>query len=92
MHTIIPALPCATAAADMSLGVMGALPADGHVQSSVPNLVDYGMDVQAAIDAPRVLEGELTWSNAACRQHLVDGLKTRGHQVLGAPSPWGVKA
>ena len=46
----------------MSFGVMGgALPGRWATRTFVTNMVDYGMDVQAAIDAPRMFfEGEVT--------------------------------
>ena len=70
MHTIIPALAMRDGRCDMSFGVMGAhYQPMGHVQI-VTNMVDYGMDVQTAIDAPRaVLRGrDDAWSSAACRR------------------------
>ena len=61
MHTIIPALTMRDRRCAMSFGVMGAdYQPMGHAHV-VTNMVDYGMDVQAAIDAPRMFfEGETT--------------------------------
>ena len=61
----------------------------GHVQL-VTNMVDYGMDVQTAIDAPRaffveeetVLERGIPAATAA-------GLAARGHDVVTAHAPHG---
>jgi len=68
-HTIIPAMVFKDGQLWMSFGVMGgAIQAQGHVQVLV-NLIDLGMDLQEAIDAPRfrfmtgkdvLLEDELT--------------------------------
>ena len=53
MHTIIPALAFRDGRCELSFGVMGAhYQPMGHAQV-ITNMVDYGMDVQAAIDAPR---------------------------------------
>ena len=52
----------------------------GHVQL-VTNMVDYGMDVQAAIDAPRAFfVGERPWSSGRLPEATVDGLRARGHE------------
>ena len=83
MHTIIPALAMRDNRCDMSFGVMGAhYQPMGHTQM-VLNLVDYGMDVQSAIDAPRAFfEGDLTLVERGMPAATVEGLKARGHQVM----------
>ena len=59
MHTIIPALGCRDGRCDLSFGVMGAnFQPMGHAHF-ITNLIDYGMDLQGAIDDPRVFfEGD----------------------------------
>ncbi len=53
MHTIIPAMLKLPDSSLIPFGVMGgAYQATGHARF-VSNVVDYGMDMQAAIDAPR---------------------------------------
>ena len=53
MHTIIPAMTATDGRVDMAFGVMGgAYQPNGHVRV-LSNLVDHGMDLQEAIDAPR---------------------------------------
>jgi gamma-glutamyltranspeptidase/glutathione hydrolase len=90
MHTIIPALAMKNGRCDMSFGVMGAhYQPMGHVQI-VLNMLDYGMDVQQAIDAPRFFyEGEQTVVEHATPAATIAGLKARGHDVVFAPTPWG---
>ena len=90
MHTIIPALAMRNGRCDMSFGVMGAhYQPMGHVQI-VLNMLDYGMDVQEAIDAPRFFfEGEKTDVEHGTPLATIEGLKARGHDVVMATSPWG---
>jgi gamma-glutamyltranspeptidase/glutathione hydrolase len=90
MHTIIPALAMRNGRCDMSFGVMGAhYQPMGHVQIML-NMLDYGMDVQEAIDAPRFFfEDEQTIVEHGTPPATIDGLKARGHSVTMAPTPWG---
>jgi gamma-glutamyltranspeptidase/glutathione hydrolase len=90
MHTIIPALAMRDGRCDMSFGVMGAhYQPMGHVQIML-NMLDYGMDVQQAIDAPRFFfEGENTVVETGTNAATIEGLKQRGHAVVMADQPWG---
>jgi gamma-glutamyltranspeptidase/glutathione hydrolase len=90
MHTIIPALAMRGGRTEMSFGVMGAhYQPMGHVQI-VNNMLDYGMDVQQAIDAPRFFfEGEQTIVEHGTPAATIEGLKARGHNVVFADTPWG---
>ena len=59
----------------------------GHAHV-VTNMVDYGMDVQAAIDAPRVFfDGERHGGRARRAGSDVDGPEARGHSVVLARRP-----
>ena len=90
MHTIIPALGLRNGRCELSFGVMGA-----HFQPMgqahvVANLVDFGMDVQAAIDSPRAFfEGETTLVERGIAPATIKGLKERGHEVTVTPLPLG---
>ncbi len=90
LHTIIPAMAMRDGRCDMSFGVMGAhYQPMGHVQI-VLNMLDYGMDVQQAIDHPRFFfEDEQTVVERGTPADTIEGLKQRGHTVAIAPSPWG---
>jgi gamma-glutamyltranspeptidase/glutathione hydrolase len=90
MHTIIPALGLRNGRCELSFGVMGAhFQPMGHAHV-VANLVDFGMDVQAAIDSPRVFfEGETTVVERGIAPATIEGLKERGHRVTVAPQPLG---
>ena len=54
-HTIIPAFITKDGAPFMSFGVMGGAAQPQMHAQIVVNLVDFGMDVQEAGDAPRIL-------------------------------------
>ena len=90
MNTIIPALGMRDSRCELAFGVMGAhYQPMGHAQL-VTNLVDYRMDLQAAIDSPRVFyEGEETIVERGISAATVEGLKQRGHQVMVRGRPWG---
>lgn len=90
MHTIIPALGMRNGRCEMSFGVMGAhYQPMGHVQL-VLNMLDYGMDVQQAIDCPRFFfEGDTVEVETGTPQATIEGLKARGHRVAYAVTPWG---
>jgi gamma-glutamyltranspeptidase/glutathione hydrolase len=90
MHTIIPALAFRAGRCELSFGVMGAhYQPMGHGQL-ITNMVDYGMDVQAAIDAPRAFfVGESSVVERGLPDTTVEGLRARHHDVVRAPSPWG---
>lgn len=83
MHTIIPAMLRENGKVIMPFGVMGgAYQPNGHTRF-LSNLTDFGMDPQAAIDAPRsfadngVLKLETGYSDAV-RAELSD----MGHDVI----------
>jgi gamma-glutamyltranspeptidase/glutathione hydrolase len=90
MHTIIPALAMRGGRCDMSFGVMGAhYQPIGHVMI-INNMLDFGMDVQQAIDAPRFFfEDEQTIVEHGTPAATIAGLKARGHNVMLADTPWG---
>ena len=90
MHTIIPALAMKNGRCDTSFGVMGAhYQPMGHVQIML-NMIDYGMDVQQAIDCPRFFwEGEKVEVETGTPQKTIEGLRARGHDIAVCDQPWG---
>ena len=90
MHTIIPAHAMRNGRCEMSFGVMGShFQPMGHVQV-VLNMHDYGMDVQHAIDAPRIFfEGENTMPERGIAPATLEGLRAKGHKLVTAELPWG---
>jgi gamma-glutamyltranspeptidase / glutathione hydrolase len=90
LSTLIPALAMRNGRCELSFGVMGAAyQAMGHAHV-VTNLVDFGMDLQAAIDDPRVFfDGETTLVERGVPQASVRGLEQRGHRVEFSAMPLG---
>ncbi len=81
-HTIIPAMVFKDGKLLMSYGVMGGdVQAQAHVQVLV-NLIDRGMNLQQAIDAPRVryISGRGVMMEDALTAPVIDALIQRGHE------------
>ncbi|MCR4818404.1 MAG: gamma-glutamyltransferase family protein [Fretibacterium sp.] len=82
-HTIIPGFLTKAGEALGPFGVMGAfMQPQGHVQA-VTNLVDFAMNPQEALDAPRWQWtcGKKILLERAVSPEIVEGLRTRGHEV-----------
>ncbi|CTQ55270.1 Putative gamma-glutamyltransferase YwrD [Roseibium album] len=92
MHTIIPAMVLKDGAPWLSFGVMGGqYQACGHAHL-LTNIIDYGMDVQAAIDFPRMffdLNSHHLQAEKLIPSSTIDGLRALGHTVDRADSPIG---
>ena len=101
-HTIIPASVTKDQQAWMSFGLMGgAMQPQGHAQIII-NMIDFGMDIQAAGDAPRIHH---TGSSEPTDEVMTDGgilnlesgfpystirdLMRKGHQIQFANGPYG---
>ena len=91
MHTIIPAMVTKDGLPAISFGVMGgSYQPTGHAHV-LSNMLDYGMDPQAAIDHPRVFwDGEgVIRAEAGLPEPVMEGLKAMGHPVARADGPHG---
>ena len=91
-HTLIPAMIVKDGVPWVSFGVMGGdMQAQGHAQV-VANLIDFGMNIQEAGEAPRfrhtgsgltvMLESPFTADARA-------GLTSRGHQIISGHDAFG---
>lgn len=90
MHTIIPGMLAKDGAPIMPFGVMGGqYQATGHARL-LTNLLDFGMDIQTAIDAPRAfaVEGVLQLENTFAPE-VVKDLADKGHKIAPPPSAIG---
>lgn len=101
-HTIIPAFVTKDGKPFLSFGVMGgAMQPQGHVQILV-NMIDFGMNLQEAGDAPRIQHigssqptGEqMTDGGKVCLEsgfdyEVIRALMKRGHQVGFALGSYG---
>jgi gamma-glutamyltranspeptidase/glutathione hydrolase len=90
MHTIIPGLAFKGDRLWTTFGVMGGdYQPVGHCRL-MANMLDFGMDPQAALDAPRVMAypGPLQVENGVPAAS-VEGLRARGHAPERAAVPWG---
>ena len=90
LHTIIPAMLARDGEVIMPFGVMGGqYQAHGHARF-VSNLVDFGMDPQSAISAPRLFpyEGELRVERGYARA-VHEGLAALGHNAVVPDGPIG---
>ena len=90
MNTIIPAMVYQQGKPVLSFGVMG-----GQYQAMgqtyvLSNWIDYGLDIQEAIDAARFMlyAGELEVETGVAEAART-GLAAKGHKVINAETSWG---
>jgi gamma-glutamyltranspeptidase/glutathione hydrolase len=85
-HTIVPAMLFRDGRPCVSFGVMGGdVQAQAHVQV-VSNLVDYGLNIQEALDFPRLhyMDGNRVAVEPESGDAIVGELADRGHDVVAA--------
>ncbi|HSB11275.1 MAG TPA: gamma-glutamyltransferase [Blastocatellia bacterium] len=81
-HTIIPSMVFKDGKLLMAFGVMGgAIQPQGHVQV-LTNLIDMGMNLQQAIEAPRFrfLNGKRVLLEDEMTEQVIRSLTSKGHQ------------
>ena len=84
MHTIIPAMVFKDGRFLMSFGVMGGdMQPQGHVQFLI-NLIDFKMNLQEAVDAPRIrhIQGKEVYLEEGISSKAASALKERGHDII----------
>ena len=82
-HTIIPGFLTREGEAVGPFGVMGAyMQPQGHVQV-IMNTVDWLLNPQSALDAPRWqwIAGKEIWLESSVAPEIVEDLRRRGHEV-----------
>jgi gamma-glutamyltranspeptidase / glutathione hydrolase len=91
LHTIIPGMAVRDGRAVMPFGVMG-----GHYQAMghawfLANMLDFGLDVQEAIDLPRIFAGAdgPVEVESGIPEALVAALHARGHETAAPAKPIG---
>ncbi|MBS3920448.1 MAG: gamma-glutamyltransferase [Deltaproteobacteria bacterium] len=89
MHTIIPGMVFKDGEFLMSFGVMGGdMQPQGHVQFLV-NLIDFGMNLQEAMDTPRLrhMKGMEVYLEDGIPDETAVALAGKGHQIIRGFSP-----
>jgi gamma-glutamyltranspeptidase/glutathione hydrolase len=90
LHTIIPSLLTEGRRAVMPFGVMGGQYQPVGQTHVLTNILDYGCDVQEAIDMPRGLHYEGVYQlEDSVPAWIVEGLKKLGHKTVSVVSPLG---
>ena len=90
LHTLVPAMVLRGGRPWLSFGVMGGdMQPQGHVQVLL-NLIDFGMNVQEAGEAPRFRHSNAGLAlESAISAEARAGLAARGHKVITSPGVFG---
>jgi len=84
MHTIIPGMMFVDGEFLMGFGVMGGdMQPQGHAQFLM-NLIDFRMNPQEAVDAPRVrhMDGMAVYVEEGIDDGVASDLEARGHEII----------
>lgn len=90
MHTIIPGMALEPEGSMLAFGVMGGdYQPFGHAHV-IGNLRDHGLDLQQALDVPRVFHTHgVLLAEGALPREATTGLASRGHRVIPAAGGLG---
>lgn len=92
LHTILPAMTTQNGKVALCFGVMGGhYQAFGHLHF-LSRYLDYGMDIQEAMDAPRFMPDPFTGDvemEGAVPQEIQNELRRRGHRLVAPRAPVG---
>ncbi len=93
LHTIIPGMVTRNGRTEMSFGVMGGYyQAMGHAHL-ISKVLDYGMDLQDAVDLPRLVpiggSGPRVEAEHTVAAETVVELQRRGFEIIPAEDPIG---
>lgn len=90
LHTIMPGMLTKDGRAVMPFGVMGGqYQPFGHTHL-LTNIIDFGMDLQVAVDNARVMyAGDMIEAERGVSQAAIVGLQSRGHKVCLSSEPHG---
>jgi gamma-glutamyltranspeptidase/glutathione hydrolase len=89
MHTIIPGMVCKDGRFLMSFGVMGGdMQPQGHAQFLI-NVIDFKMNLQEAVDAPRVrhMQNREVYLEEGISGKTASALKEKGHRIVRVSPP-----
>jgi gamma-glutamyltranspeptidase/glutathione hydrolase len=74
----------------VALGLPGGLRIFGSVMQALVNLIEHGMDLQDAVEAPRIwTQSGVLEVEPAVPQAMREALAARGHTVQGSPTVGG---
>jgi gamma-glutamyltranspeptidase/glutathione hydrolase len=90
LHTLVPAMAMRAGKPWLSFGVMGGMLQPAGHAFVLTNRLDFGMDAQEAVDAPRIFyEGGEVLAESSVPVSTREGLAALGHRVGLRTDPWG---
>ncbi|MBZ0216872.1 MAG: gamma-glutamyltransferase, partial [Fimbriimonadaceae bacterium] len=89
-HTIIPSMALRDGKTDLSFAVMGGAYQPAGQAHMLSNIYDHGMDIQQAIDHPRIFwEGHRIGVERGVSEPTRRALAALGHDLYECQVPWG---